>query len=229
MSVFRLSDGLDFPPPEATDPNGVLAEGGDLSRERLLFAYSRGIFPWYSRGSPILWWCPDPRLVLFPEELKVSRSLRKILSKGMHQVTMDTRFHEVITRCAEAEGRPHEEDAWLDEEMQAAYRELHRCGYAHSVETWMGGELVGGLYGVSMGKAFFGESMFATATNASKIALFALVQKLTQWDFTLIDCQVTSEHLKSLGAREIPRREFLNLLSAATKAPTVLGPWNRTI
>jgi len=224
MPVFRLPDNNIFPPPHLSDDNGLLAVGGDLSESRLLKAYSMGIFPWYSEEDPILWWSPDPRLVLFPENLKVSRSLRQSLNRKTFKVTMDQAFDSVISECASVH-RKDDGDTWITEDMINAYINLHREGYAHSVETWSEGKLSGGIYGVSIGSAFFGESMFTKVSNASKVAFVSLVNQLINWNFTLIDCQVTTLHLKNLGAREIPRIEFLAKLALALDSPTRKGIW----
>ncbi|HEY9149013.1 MAG TPA: leucyl/phenylalanyl-tRNA--protein transferase [Gammaproteobacteria bacterium] len=206
------SDPAHFPDPQyaLVEPDGLLAVGGDLSPARLLNAYRQGIFPWYSDGQPILWWSPNPRCVLYPEQLKVSRSLRKTLRKQPFQVTLDRAFAEVIAACSEP--RPDQDGTWITEEMQQAYIQLHRIGLAHSVECWEGERLVGGLYGVSLGKVFFGESMFSRRSDASKVALVHLAEQLKMWGFGLIDCQVYSEHLASLGAQEVPRETFLEQL-----------------
>lgn len=214
MPVFRLSNKIIFPAPELAEKDGLLAIGGDLSEERLIAAYSMGIFPWFSEGYPILWWSPDPRLVLFPDELKVSRSLRKIIKKGIFNVTMNTAFEEVIRNCSEID-RKGQDRTWITEDMMEAYARLHKSGYAHSVESWHNGKLVGGLYGIVLGKLFFGESMFSRMSNASKVAFVTLVERLKELDFKLIDCQVTTEHLISLGAREVPRKRFLEMLREA--------------
>ena len=224
MPIFRLTEQLRFPPPDYADPDGLLAVGGDLSPERLLLAYSMGIFPWYGEETPILWWSPHPRLVLFPDELKVSRSLQRVIRKGTFQMTMDSAFPDVIAECAQVRAR-NREGTWIVPEMSAAYCGLHELGYAHSVETWHQGELVGGLYGVALGHVFYGESMFTKRSDASKVALAHLVHLLRGWHFEMIDCQLTTRHLLSLGAREIPRREFLRLLATAVKAPHQAGSW----
>ncbi|WP_123290446.1 leucyl/phenylalanyl-tRNA--protein transferase [Desulfosoma caldarium] len=219
MAIFSLSKDLVFPPPELAEPDGLLAIGGDLSPRRLLVAYRHGIFPWYAPGTPILWWSPDPRLVLFPRELKISHSLRRVLKKGRFQVTYDTAFRDVIEACALVRLRKGEE-TWLVPEMIEAYHRLHRLGAAHSVETWLDGRLVGGLYGVALGRVFFGESMFSLVSDASKVALVHLVERLRALDEAIIDCQVSTEHLKRMGAREIPRSEFLQRLQVAIFLPT---------
>jgi leucyl/phenylalanyl-tRNA--protein transferase len=225
MPIFRLSDEPVFPPPDLAEDDGLLAIGGDLNEKRLILAYAMGIFPWYSDDSPILWWSPDPRLVLFPEKLKVSRSLRQTMKKGVFRVTMDTAFNEVIRNCALVR-RKNDRGTWITENMVKAYTRLHVSGFAHSVEAWHKDKLAGGLYGVALGSVFFGESMFAKKNDASKVAFVTLVRQLTQWKFKLIDCQVTTGHLISLGAREIPRNEFLNLLRSALKSRTRKGAWN---
>jgi leucyl/phenylalanyl-tRNA---protein transferase len=225
MPVFRLTKEFVFPAPHNADPDGLLAVGGDLSPERLLLAYQHGIFPWYSAETPPLWWSPDPRLVLFLNELKVSKSLQRVLRKNLFQVTLDQAFLEVIQSCAKVRRRCGQ-GTWILPGMIEAYHLLHRLGYAHSVESWMEGTLVGGLYGVAIGRVFFGESMFAQETDASKAALVRLVQLLRQWDFKLIDCQITTSHLQSLGAREIPREEFLSHLTGATREATHCGSWS---
>ncbi|MBM2838640.1 MAG: aat [Deltaproteobacteria bacterium] len=214
MPVFRLSNEITFPNPELARKDGLLAFGGDLSEERLITAYSMGIFPWYNAGSPILWWSPDPRLILLPDELKVSRSLRKVVNKGVFKVTMDTAFEQVIRNCAVAP-REGQGGTWITEDMIEAYIRLHRSGYAHSVESWCEGELVGGLYGITLRKVFFGESMFSKVSNASKVAFVTIVERLKEQGFSLIDCQVKTEHLMSLGAKEISRQSFLEMLRDA--------------
>lgn len=214
-----------FPDPELAmdDPNGLLCIGGDLSAERLLAAYERGIFPWYSDGQPILWWTPNPRAVLFPDELKISRSLRKTLRKGEFEVTLDNAFSAVIDGCA----TPRDDGlgTWITREMKRAYETLHDEGYAHSVECWYQGELVGGLYGVALGGVFYGESMFSRMSDASKVAFVHLVQQLKYWNFAVIDCQVGSAHLFSLGAREIGRESFMVLLQQHRHEQGHIGHW----
>lgn len=225
MPIFKLrSDDTAFPHPELAEPEGLLAIGGDLSPRRLLEAYQEGIFPWFSEGDPYLWWSPDPRLVLYPDELYISRSLRQTIKKGIFRVTSDRAFPVVIEMAAKVH-REKDGSTWITTDMINAYTELHRMGYAHSVETWKDGELVGGLYGVSLGRAFFGESMFTKVSNASKVAFVKLVEYLRKNQFSLIDCQVSTRHLKSLGAREIPRRRFLEELHDALMYPTLKGTW----
>jgi leucyl/phenylalanyl-tRNA--protein transferase len=225
MPVFLLSDKVAFPPPHFATPEGLLAVGGDLSQERLLCAYRTGIFPWYSEDEPILWWSPDPRLILYPSTLHVSRTLKKILNKKVFTVTIDRAFEEVITACAQTRLQ-NREGTWIVDDIHDAYCRLHLSGYAHSVETWKDGRLVGGLYGVSLGRCFFGESMFSRVDNASSIALVALVRYLEALSFDFIDCQVTTAHLKRFGACEIPRSRFLKELRHALAAHTLMGQWN---
>jgi leucyl/phenylalanyl-tRNA--protein transferase len=205
------------------EPDGLLAIGGDLSGDRLLLAYRSGIFPWYGPGQPILWWSPDPRLVLFPERLKVSRSLAKTIRKAAFRVTFDAAFDAVINACAEP--RPGQAGTWITPEMRSAYCDLHAEGYAHSVECWQEGKLVGGLYGIAIGRIFFGESMFARCTDASKVAFVGLVRQLQRWDFPLIDCQVYTAHLASLGAEMMPRRAFIRTLEHACRQLAPAVPW----
>jgi len=223
MPVYQLPEKLIFPPPEQAAPEGLLAVGGDLSPQRLLLAYTMGIFPWYSDEDPILWWSPDPRLILEPANLKVSKSLKRALNKKPFSITMDQAFETVIKKCAKAKRK--DDGTWIVKEMIAAYIELHHKGFAHSVEAWEGEKLVGGLYGVSIGNAFFGESMFSETANASKIALVYLVSLLNNWGFSCIDCQVKTEHLVSMGAREIPRHQFLKILKKSVQEKTRVGKW----
>lgn len=224
MSVVRLDERLVFPPPESADETGLLAVGGDLRPERLILAYSLGVFPWFSR-EPILWYSPDPRMVLRPPELRVSKSLRKALRKGLCRITLDTAFERVIDACAR-QRRPGQRGTWITGAMKQAYLELHRRGFAHSAEAWLGDRLVGGLYGVSLGGAFFGESMFAREPDASKAAFVCLVEQLARWGITLIDCQVHTEHLERFGASEWPRALYLAALTRALTAETRKGPWS---
>ena len=214
-------------PPLATaliEPNGLLAAGGDLTPQRLVCAYAQGIFPWYAHGEPILWWSPDPRMVLFPDEIAISRSLAKTLRHKPYEVRVDSAFAAVVAACADAP-RAGQAGTWISAEMQAAYRRLHQLGFAHSVETWIDGELAGGLYGVAIGRAFYGESMFAHRTDASKIALAHLGVQLRRLGFGIIDCQMETAHLASLGARPIPRQEFRALLDRLVADNLAPGHW----
>ena len=221
-----LTAAHEFPPlaTALSEPNGLLAVGGDLAPERLLAAYRRGIFPWYSPGEPILWWSPDPRMVLFPAEFKVSRSLGRTLRRGGYEVRLDTAFAQVIAACAQTPRRG-QQGTWIVPEMQAAYRRLHELGLAHSVETWVDGELVGGLYGIALGRMFYGESMFSWRSDASKIAVAHLARYLERLGFGMVDCQMHTAHLASLGAREIPRDNFIARLDALVAAGPAPGPW----
>ena len=216
---------IDFPDVELAlhEPDGLLAVGGALSEEWLLQAYRRGIFPWYGPGQPILWWAPDPRLVLSPGQLHVSRSLAKVIRKGRYTVTLDTAFADVVAACAEP--RPGQSGTWITPEMREAYIKLHHTGYAHSVECWHEGELAGGLYGVAIGRIFFGESMFARHSNASKVAFVALVRQLARWEFRLIDCQVHTGHLASLGATAVSRQAFTAILDQECNVPNTVQSW----
>lgn len=223
MPVFLLDERLLFPSPECAE-DGLLAVGGDLSPERLLLAYSRGIFPWYGAGQPILWHSPDPRMVLRAEELHVPRSLARAIRRDAYRVTLDSAFARVVAGCAGAR-RPGQAGTWITPEMQSAYIALHELGYAHSAEAWRGDRLAGGLYGVSLGAAYFGESMFAREPDASKVAFVALVRQLERWGIALVDCQVATAHLARFGAREWPRRRFLAALARALRRPTRRGPW----
>lgn len=216
MPVFTLSKRLSFPPVHLAIQEGLLAVGGDLSVERLLLAYRSGIFPWYTEGEPILWWSPDPRLVLYPAELKISKSLRKTIKQEKFRITFNQSFETVIQACAEAK-RAYGDGTWITDEMKAAYCRLHRHGAAYSVEAWQEGRLVGGLYGVAIGRAFFGESMFSRVSNASKVAFVTLVENLRRLDFELIDCQVRTDHLMRFGARDVPRKVFLERLGRAVE------------
>ncbi|MDM8517459.1 leucyl/phenylalanyl-tRNA--protein transferase [Desulfobacterales bacterium HSG16] len=224
MTIFRLSDEIAFPPPQLAREDGLLAFGGDLSIDRLTLAYSMGIFPWYSEGEPIIWWSPDPRLVLFPQKFRLSKSLKKVIKRKKFNVTIDESFEQVIRSCAGTRTDAGDQ-TWIVEEMIDAYCRLHKAGFAHSVETWQDGELVGGLYGVSLGKSFFGESMFHTQSNASKVAVAALVDYAQKAEFDFIDCQVKTKHMVSLGAVEISRELFLAILKKALKFQTIKGRW----
>lgn len=215
-----------FPPVDQASPEGLLAIGGDLASERLLEAYRRGIFPWYSAGQPILWWSPDPRAVLWPERLKISRSLNKTLRRGDFQTSFDLDFTSVIGHCAAPRRNDPDGLTWITPEMIDAYVHLHHMGYAHSVESWHEGRLVGGLYGIALGRGFFGESMFSLVSDASKVALVALVERLRRWNFHFIDCQLPSPHIMSLGAEAVPRSRFLRALSHALEQPEPAGAWN---
>lgn len=228
-------DTLAFPPAASAlrNPDGLLAAGGDLSPERLLLAYRSGIFPWFEEGQPILWWSPDPRAVLFPEEARLTRSLRRTLRRGTFEVRIDTAFDDVIDGCSAP--RDYTDGTWITAEMKEAYSALHRRGHAHSIESWLDGELVGGLYGVAFGKVFFGESMFHTETDASKVAFAWLCRLMVEQGGRLVDCQVQNDHLLSLGSRSIPREEYLALLEKFgwfapdpvrwDLVPTCPGPW----
>lgn len=221
MPVFLLNDSndnLDFPPPHLASDIGLLAVGGDLSQERLLHAYRKGIFPWFSEDEPIMWWSPDPRLVLYPNETRISRSLQRVINKKPFKVTLDAAFEEVINGCARIR-RENDAGTWITPDMIEAYCRLHRNGYAHSVEAWYEGELVGGLYGITLGRCFFGESMFSRVSNASKVAFAILARHLQALSFDIIDCQVSADHLKQFGAREIPRSRFLAQLEQFLEGP----------
>lgn len=223
MPIYKLSQALVFPPVEEAE-DGVLAVGGDLRPERLLLAYRMGIFPWYHEGIPIIWHSPDPRCVLRLEALHVSRSLKKTMRQGIYSVTFDTAFTQVIRACKKAP-RPGQEGTWITRDMESAYTDLHKRGYAHSVECWVDGQLVGGLYGVSLGRMFFGESMFSKQPDASKVALCALVERLREWDFALVDCQVANHHTLNMGAEEWPRWKYITVLRAGLDAPSRVGSW----
>jgi leucyl/phenylalanyl-tRNA--protein transferase len=214
-----------FPPVDRAlvEPNGLLAAGGDLSPERLLDAYARGIFPWFNEDDPVLWWSPDPRMVLFPRDVHVSRTLRRTIRSGRFLVTFDRAFQAVMDGCAAP--RRQQDGTWLTAEMMDAYARLAQLGFAHSVETWDGEELVGGLYGVALGRVFYGESMFSRHTDGSKVALTYLARQLERWRFVVIDCQMATGHLASLGAHEIPRDDFLRFVRVGIAQPGVRGPW----
>jgi leucyl/phenylalanyl-tRNA--protein transferase len=220
-----LTENDRFPPVERAlkDPNGLLAAGGDLSLPRLIEAYQNGIFPWYSDDQPLLWWSPDPRMVLFPDELRISRSLRKRLARRDYEVRIDTAFEVVIEACSAP--RTGQQGTWITPEVAEAYAGLARAGLAHSVETWIDGELAGGLYGVALGRMFYGESMFTRAPDASKLALTHLVRQLGRWEFGMIDCQMKTAHLARFGAREIPRADFIRKLANLVNYPVTARNW----
>jgi leucyl/phenylalanyl-tRNA--protein transferase len=225
LPLFELSKNLIvFPDAEEALDDGLLAIGGDLSVRRLLLAYSKGIFPWYSGLSPILWWSPDPRFILFPDEFRVSKSLAKTIASGKFEIRVDTNFEVVIESCA-CINRKHEKGTWITDNMKKAYIRLHKAGYAHSFEAYFEGKLAGGLYGVSIGKAFFGESMFHLITDASKVATYYLVEFAKKHNFLLIDSQIRTPHLESFGAKDISRKEYLNLLNDAITSETLKGKW----
>ncbi len=222
-TIAYLEAGETVPSPDQVGPHGLVAVGGDLRPATLIDAYGKGIFPWYE-DAPVLWFSPDPRMVLMPEELRVSRSVRRALNRDHFEVRFDTAFDHVITACA-AVDRPGQSGTWINTDMVRAYGDLHRQGYAHSCEVWRDGHLAGGLYGVSLGGAFFGESMFSLEPDASKVAFVRLVERLSGWSFTLVDCQIHTDHLARFGARELPRGEFLHSLAGALRLPTHKGSW----
>ncbi|MEZ4600071.1 MAG: leucyl/phenylalanyl-tRNA--protein transferase [Syntrophotaleaceae bacterium] len=219
MPIFRLTDRLIFPDPELAEPEGLLAVGGDLSPERLLLAYSMGIFPWFNEGEPILWWSPDPRCILEPGEVRVSRRLARFMKSNPFRITFDQAFHQVVSSCADLR-RGQGQGTWITASMAEAYGRLHELGYAHSVEAWQDDFLAGGLYGVALGRCFFGESMFFRVTNASKVVFCTLARRLAELGYRLIDCQISSQHLFSLGAAGVTRREFLRRLAEGEVRPS---------
>lgn len=225
MPLFKLTDELIFPNPEISLQDGLLAVGGDLSVERLLLAYKNGIFPWYDDQSPILWWSPNPRMVLFPKKLKVSKSLWQVIRQKKFEVKVDENFASVIKNCA-AMPRADQPGTWITDEMMQAYIDLHQNGFAHSFETYFDGELVGGLYGVSLGRVFFGESMFHKMSDASKVALYYLTEKVKSWKFLIIDAQQDTPHMRRMGAKTIPRKDFLELLDESSQYRTYKGKWS---
>jgi len=230
MPIFWLdTETVVFPKPTLANEQGVLAVGGDLSVHRLIQAYSQGIFPWYNPEDPILWWCPDPRFVLFPENLKIAKSMRSYFNQGKYGWTIDRAFEAVISNCQSNPRKGQHFESWITDEMKAAYLELHRQGFAHSVEVWENGELVGGLYGVALGEVFFGESMFSKATNASKFGFISLVQVLQEKGFKLIDCQQETKYLQSLGAASIPREDFLTRLEQNIKSMEPSPRWSEWV
>jgi leucyl/phenylalanyl-tRNA--protein transferase len=224
MSYYFLDEQLYFPPVSRASSEGIVAIGGDLSEERLFLAYQSGIFPWFSEGEPIIWWSPDPRFVLYPSQIKVSKSMQQLFRKQVFEVTFDKDFEQVILNCKEIK-RKGQRGTWITDEMVEAYCRLHRKGFAHSVEVWQEHTLVGGLYGLSLGNCFFGESMFAKVSNASKYGFITLTKRLEQKGFSFIDCQVHTEHLESLGATFISRKNFLHQLQEALKQTTLQGDW----
>ena len=224
MPVYVLTEDLVFPPPEGASPAGVVAIGGDTTPERLILAYSQGIFPWPHHDLPLLWFSPDPRFIISFDRVHVGKSLRKRIRSAQFEVRTDTRFAEVLDACARVP-RPGQDGTWITEEMRQGYNALHLQGYAHSVESYQDGELVGGLYGVALGTSFCGESMFALADDASKVATITLLGNLCQWGFDFVDCQVYTEHLARFGAEEWPRKRFLRALREAVAKPTRRGPW----
>ena len=227
MPIFELNNEIVFPPVRLAEPSGILAVGGDLSPERLLHAYRSGIFPWYSDGDPIIWWSPDPRFVLFPDELYVSKTMRQVLNRKIFDITLDRDFRSVIGGCQGP--RKKERGTWITEEMMEAYIGLHDLGFAHSAEAWQDGELVGGLYGISLGRCFFGESMFTRASNASKAAFIVLVRRLSELGFVIIDSQVYTGHLGTLGAQHIPRTEYMRHVNRGLSFDTIRGSWERLL
>ncbi|MCD6178270.1 MAG: leucyl/phenylalanyl-tRNA--protein transferase [Bacteroidales bacterium] len=228
MTIYQLTEDISFPDPELANNDGLLAVDGDLSSERILSAYSQGIFPWYSEGSRLLWWSPNPRLILYPSKIKISKSLKRTINSKKYICKFDTNFEAVINGCANIT-RDEDNGIWLVDEMIEAYTKLHKLGYAHSVETYYNKELVGGLYGLSLGKCFFGESMFFKKSDASKVALSYLCRELKAMGFYFIDAQVETDHLVRMGAQKIKRNNFLELLDQALEHPTCVGKWTKEI
>lgn len=222
MTIYRIPEEHIFPPVAEAEPNGLLGVGGDLAPSRLVKAYKSGIFPWYSRNQPILWFAPDPRFVLFPEEFKIQRSLKKVVKKDLFEIRINTCFSKVIERCSE-KPRPGQFGTWITEDMKRSYTDLNTDGIAHSFEAYQDGQLVGGLYGLVIGSVFAGESMFADVSDASKVAFVWTVKQMIEWGIQLIDCQVYTEHLERFGAREIPRLEYMKLLRQYSKTPVAIG------
>ena len=226
MPVFWLHpDRIEFPNPNFADEDGIVAVGGDLSPKRLLLAYRKGLFPWYNENEPILWWCLNPRLVLFPKDLYIAKSMRPYFNQQKFKVTFDTHFEEVVRACQKSARRGQENGTWISEDIVQAYVRMHNLGFGHSVEVWQDDVLVGGLYGISIGNVFFGESMFANVSNASKVGFITLVQRLTALDYWLIDCQQQTQHLSSMGAQPISRTVFLNILKKNEQEPDNAGSW----
>ncbi len=221
MTLHWLSQELVFPPVEYSNKDGMLAVGGDLSVERLVLAYQSGIFPWYNEGEPVIWWSPDPRFILYPKDIKLSRSMKKLMNKNIWRITFDQSFAQVIRNC-----QVKRDDTWITNDIISSYCELHEQGYAHSVEVWQEDKLVGGLYGISLGRCFFGESMFSHVRNSSKAALITLAQKLAALDFHLIDCQVYTAHLESMGAQFISRKNFIQIINEGFDFNTIQKKWN---
>lgn len=226
MPIYQLNNDLVFPDPSLAGKEGILAVGGDLSKERLILAYANGIFPWPHKSAPLLWWSPDPRMVLFPGKFRVSHSMKQLIRSGKFSWTVDQDFETVIGKCASIPRRG-QDDTWITRDMIEAYIELHKAGYAHSVETRHEGKLVGGLYGVSIGRAFFGESMYHEMRDASKFALYHLIRIIGTWDFEMVDAQQDTAHMRSLGAINIPRKEFMEKLEQAVAYPSYKGNWNK--
>jgi leucyl/phenylalanyl-tRNA---protein transferase len=224
MAVYLLNNDMIFPHPSLADENGLLAMGGDLSPERILTAYAYGIFPWYNKGEPIFWWSPNPRCVLFPENFKVSKSLRLLVAKKKFEISYDTNFKDVISNCAKVH-QANDSGTWITPAMKKAYILLHDLGFAHSVEIYLKNELVGGLYGIAIGKVFYGESMFHTVSDASKVALYYLVERLKQWHFDILDNQTTTDHLMKFGSEEIDRDIFLAIIKKSIKKENHRGKW----
>jgi leucyl/phenylalanyl-tRNA---protein transferase len=223
MPIYKLNKQLVFPHPNLANKDGILAVGGDLTPDRLLLAYCNGIFPWFNEGEPIIWWSPDPRFVIYPKDIIISKSMGKILRRNIFEITFDTCFREVISNCSSL----RTEGTWITASIIEAYCKLHELGFAHSIEAWYEGKLVGGLYGVSLGACFFGESMFSTMDNASKAAFLTLTQKLIEKNFLIIDCQVHTKHLESLGAIHIPGKDFQTILKQALESNTLRGNWSK--
>ncbi len=226
MPIFQLNKNIDFPNPDLAEPDGLLAIGGDLSSHRLIEAYRVGIFPWYSEGDPILWWSPNPRMVLFPDKFIRHKNLAKTVNNSKFKISFDAMFEQVIELCSSVPRKGQYGDTWITDEMKDAYVKLHNMGVAHSVEVSYKNKLVGGLYGLSIGSCFFGESMFHTVTDASKVALWHLVDRMLMWNFDMIDVQQETDHLKSMGAISLDRKEFLHLLNDSVNKKSKLGSWN---
>ncbi len=226
IRIYKLEKNeLRFPPVDLANKDGILAYGGDLSTQRVLLAYHKGIFPWYSEETPILWWCPDPRFVLFPDELHVAKSLRRLINQQHFEVTFDRNFPEVLKNCQNIP-RADQDGTWITDELFETYLEIHEMGYAHSVEVWLNGELVGGLFGVSIGGVYFGESMFAKVSNASKVGFVTLAKEMQKRGIQLIDCQVWTAHLESFGARHIKRSKFIHNLDILLETDSLKGSWS---